>query len=83
MRGTYDILQDRFVSFLLLHTAGCRCCFTRILGRPSILLELVKLLSMSRSLSYKVKRIENILLRHETRCVWNLVRFELKRFQQC
>ena len=82
MNGRHEVTYERFISFLSLLVGRCKRYFLCVLARPSIPPELVKLLSLSRSLSFKAKWKGDILLRQKARRVRNLASFELKRFQQ-
>lgn len=80
-KGAFETTYGLFSTFLSLLVARCKCYFPRKLARPSIPNELVKLLALSRSLSFKAKRKGDIGLREEANRLRNRARAELKRFQ--
>ncbi|CAF2938761.1 unnamed protein product [Rotaria sp. Silwood2] len=77
-----ETTYEHFILFLTSLSYRCQQYFAIKRARPSVPQELLKLLTQSRSLSFKAKRKGDIQLRNEAHRLRNLARFELKRFQQ-
>ncbi|CAF3920953.1 unnamed protein product [Rotaria sp. Silwood1] len=77
-----ETTYEEFITFLTSLNNRCQQYFALNHARPSIPYELLKLLALSRSLSFKTKRKGDIHLRNETRRLRNATRFELSRLQQ-
>lgn len=77
-----DQVYEKFILFLSLLESRCRIYFPLKRARPSVPMEIVKLLAQSRKLSFRANMTGNIRIRREAQTLRNQARFELKRFQQ-
>ncbi|CAF2848038.1 unnamed protein product [Rotaria sp. Silwood2] len=77
-----ETTYEEFITFLTSLNNRCQQYFALNQARPSIPYELLKLLALSHSLSFKAKRKGDIQLRNEARRLRNATRFELRRLQQ-
>lgn len=79
---SYDGVYEKFITFLVRLADRCKSYFPARMTRPTVPYELMKLLTRSRTLSFKAKRTGDIRLREDARFLRNQARHELKKFQQ-